>query len=339
MLFLSFIIVVIAVCVLVGSKLGTAKNGYKLLQEFATQPENAMTLSMNVKLDDMLTNTELDITRTKVENHSVTCIQNSGISLYYTDGAVIMENGKAFEISDLYPDYSLLPGQVAELFKSISFSAKHSSGVVTCQLTAEGDNANRLLKTLLPAQAKNLSDTQKLTIELDFSGEELLSLRFFSEGTLVDTNKTTYTLTAELKPKTIDTSFAVPDTVKKTICSENMKVESSISENLFRLLNAWTVMSQEDSFSADVKLGVDCGPILLDEKMKYGQARVDGNKISCVRKDDIAVYFMEGIFCDQNGVLLTEQNNTLTNRAHLIKLLKQVCMNGEFDCTDTGNNT
>lgn len=106
LLFLSFIIVVIAVCVLVGSKLGSAKNGYKLLQEFATQPENAMTLSMNVKLDDMLTNTELDITRTKVENHSVTCIQNSGISLYYTDGAVIMENGKAFEISDLYPDYS-----------------------------------------------------------------------------------------------------------------------------------------------------------------------------------------------------------------------------------------
>ena len=46
LLFLSFIIVVIAVCVLVGSKLGTAKNGYKLLQEFATQPENAMTFAL-----------------------------------------------------------------------------------------------------------------------------------------------------------------------------------------------------------------------------------------------------------------------------------------------------
>ena len=127
--------------------------------------------------------------------------------------------------------------------------------------------------------------------------------------------------------------------MKKTVCSGNPVEEGPISEDLFRLLSAWTAMSQEDSFTADVQLGVECGPISLNESMKYGQALTDGTKIGCVRRDDLAVYFADGRFCDQNGVLLTEQDNELTDRAHLLEVLKQICLNGEFDCTDTGNST
>ena len=58
-----------------------------------------------------------------------------------------------------------------------------------------------------------------------------------------------------------------------------------------------------------------------------------------MRKDDLSVYFTEGRFCDQNGVLLTAENNELTHYARLLEVLKQICLNGEFDCTDTGNNT
>lgn len=339
LLLLSLVLVIAVVCALAVGKLGAAADACNLLQEFATQPESAMTLSMSVQLDDTLTNTEMDITRTQVEGHTVTCIQSSGISLYYTDSAIIMENGRAFQISELHPDYSLLPAQAVELFRSVSFSTSRSDGNVSCQLTAEGDNAKRLLKVFLPGQADDLSDTQKLTVELTSSGNQLLSLSFSSEGTLVDTEKTAYILTAKLKPSSVHPDFAIPDAVKKTVCSGNPAEEGPISEDLFRLLSAWTAMSQEDSFTADVQLGVTCGPILLNENMKYGQALTDGTKIGCVRRDDLAVYFADGCFCDQNGVLLTEQDNELTDRAHLLEVLKQICLNGEFDCTDTGNST
>lgn len=339
LLLLILALVIAAVCALVGGKYRSAADACELLEEFAAQQESAMTLSMNVQLDDTLTNTEMEITRTQVEDHAVTCIQSSGVSLYYSDDAVIMENGRAFQVGDLHPDYSRLPAQAAELFRSVSFSTSRSDGNVNCQLTAEGDNARKLLKVLLPEQAENLSDTQKLTVELTSSENEILSLRFSSEGTLMDTAKTAYTLTAELQPKSIDPNFTVPDAVQKTVCSGAAEGENSISEDLFRLLSAWTAMSQEDSFSADVHLGVECGPISLNESMKYGQALVDGHEIGCVRKDDLAVYFSEGTFCDQNGMLLTEQDNGLTDRARLLEALKQICLNGEFDCTDTGNDT
>lgn len=338
-LLLILVLAIAAVCALAGGKLGAAADACNLLQEFAAQPESAMTLSMSVQLDDTLTNTEMDITRTQVEGHTVTCIQSSGVSLYYTDSAIIMENGRAFQVSELHPDYSLLPEQAAELFRAVSFSTSRSDGNVTRQLTAEGDNARRLLKVFLPDQADDLSGTQKLTVELTSAGNQLLFLSFSSEGTLVDTEKTAYTLTAELKPSSVHPDFAIPDAVKKTVCSGNPVEEDPISEDLFRLLSAWTAMSQEDSFTADVQLGVECGPISLNESMKYGQALTDGTKIGCVRRDDLAVYFADGRFCDQNGVLLTEQDNELTDRAHLLEVLKQICLNGEFDCTDTGNST
>ena len=335
----ALLLVMAAMCVLVGRMLGTVADTRELLQEFAAQPENAMTLSMSVQLDDTLTNTEMDITRTQVEGHAVTCIQSSGISLYYANSALIMENGRAFALNDLHPDYSLLSAQAAELFGMVSFSTSRSGGDVTCQLTAEGDHARELLKVLLPDQAENLSDTSKLTVELAYSGDEILSLRFSSAGTLVDAEKTAYSLTAELKPKHIDPNFTIPDAVKKAACSENLEEGASISEDLFRLLSAWTTMGQESSYSADVQLNVECGPVSINESLKYGQAIVDESPISCVRKDDLAVYFAGEIFCDQNGVLLTEEDHALIDRAHLLEVLKQICLNGKFDCTDTGNST
>ena len=47
----------------------------------------------------------------------------------------------------------------------------------------------------------------------------------------------------------------------------------------------------------------------------------------------------KGTSATKNGMLLTEQDNALTDRARLLEVLKQICLNGEFDCTDTGNNT
>lgn len=330
---------VAAVCALVGWKLRTAADTCGLLQEFAAQPESAMTLSVSLQLDDTLTSTEMAITRTQVEGHTVSCIQNSGVSLYYADGAVIMENGRAFPVGELYPDYSLLPAQASALFDSVSFSTSRSGGEVTCQLTAEGDNARQLLNVLLPAQAEYLSDTQKLTVTLTASDDALLSLTFASEGTLLDTANTAYTLTAEIKPQHADSGFTVPEAVKETVCSGQAAGEAPISEDLFRLLSSWTQMEQEESFLADVQLDVSCGPVSLDEDLKYGQALVENSHIGFVRKDDLTVYFANGAFCDQNGVLLTEQDSALADRARLLEVLKQICMNGTFACTNTGNGT
>ena len=84
---------------------------------------------------------------------------------------------------------------------------------------------------------------------------------------------------------------------------------------------------------------MECDPISLNERLKYERTIVEGKEIGCIRKNDLAVYFADGSFCDQNGVGVDAKDNELTDRAHLLEVLYQVCLNGEFQCVDTGDDT
>lgn len=333
------LVIVIAAGVLIATKAINAVNAYALLQEYSDRPEFAMTLSLDTELDDQMTHADITVTKTQVDGHTVTCIQNDGISLYYAEDTVIMENGKAYQVSALYPDYSSLPTEAAKIFQMLSFTTSRSGGKVTCTLTAEGENARSLLGILLPKQIDHLSDTHKLTVELTSADDEVQSLCFSSEGTLTDDDKTPYTVLAELKPAEMAEDFTIPEPVKETVCAGETETGTEISEDLFRLLSAWTDMSREEAFTVDVTLGVECSPISLHESLKYERSIVDEEKIGCIRKNDLAVYFAGGSFCDQNGVLLNPQDNELADRANLVEILYQVCLNGEFKCADTGNDT
>ena len=87
-----------------------------------------------------------------------------------------------------------------------------------------------------------------------------------------------------------------------------------ISEDLFRLLAAWTDMSREEAFTAEVALGVECSPVSLHESVKYERSMVEGGEIGCIRNNDLAVCFSGGSFCDQNGMLLNERAGKRTDR-------------------------
>lgn len=330
---------IIAIGIYAAMKMGMFVNAYELLKEFSNRTESAMTLSLNTEMDGRLTQADIDINKTQVDGHSVTSIQNNGISLYYADGAVIMENGKAYRVSELYPDYSNLTEEAAKLFQTLSFTTRRSGGVVTCSLTAEGENARRLLKILVPEQIENLSDTQKLKVELSIADDEIQKLCFYSEGTLMDDSKTPYTISGELKPAETDETFSLPGPVIETVSSGEIESETVISDGLFRLLSAWTNLSREKTFTADISMGVECSPISLNENIKFERTIIDGEKIGCIRKKELAVYFADGNFCDQNGAVIDAKDNALADRKRLIEALYQICMNGEFKCTDTGNDT
>ena len=320
-------------------KLSSAVNAYDLLTTFANQPESAMTLSLDTELDEQLTHMEMEIHKTQVDGHSVTRIQNGGISLYYADGAVLMENGNAYLLSDLYPDYSQILQEAAQLFHTVSFSTTRSGGTVTYQLTAEGENAKALLRLLIPEQLNDLSDTQKLTLTLTADGDTVKALEITSVGTLVDDEQTQYSISAQLQPQELEGSVSVPEAVQETIRSGATEGQTPISEELFLLLSAWSDLNQEESFSADLLLKADCGPISLDEDLDYEQFRIQDQKIGCIRKNELAVYCSDGVFCDQHGTLLSEQDTELADRTRLLDILRQICLNGTFEFTDTGNDS
>lgn len=337
---IALAVVLLAALVLVlTAPLRSMADAYTLLENFSNQSRYAMTMSTDTQLDGQLLHADFTVTKTQEQGRDVTCVYKDGMSLYYTDGVILMENGKAYQLSDLHPDYSKLPQEAARLYQTVDFTTSRDGKTVCYTLTAEGENARTILAMLLPGQSDYLTDTHKLTLELTASGGQMQSLRFTSEGMLVDEHKTPYSITAELQPADVAEDYALPQAVDQALSAGLPETQEVIPEDLFRLLCAWTDLNQEESYTADLVLGVDCGPLNLDETLKYGQTFVEDQKIGCVRSGGLAVYFANGQFCGPGGAVLTEAESALAQRIDLLQVLYQICLNGSFDCVDTGNGS
>lgn len=323
----------------VGRPLFEASSAYDLLRDFAGSSECAMTLSLDTELGEEINHVDIEIQKTQADGSAVTCVSREGLSLYYSGGAVILENGRAFKISSLYPDYAQLPLEAANLFDTVDFSTSREGKTTTYSLTAEGDKSRALLSMLLPEQADVLPDVQKLLVELTATDGAVEELRFSSEGTLTDEAKTRYDLSASLTPAEPDGGISVPEAVLDTVRSGAAEDLSDLSEDLFRLISAWTELNQEEGFSAALQLEVACDPISLQEDMTYEQINAGGQIVSCLSKGDLAVYYSDGVFCDRNGLVLSSEEYALADRVRLLEVLYQLCLNGEFSCTETGEDS
>lgn len=224
-----------------------------------------MTLSTDTRLDGQLTHADLTVVKTTVDDRTVACLHKDGMSLYYADDAILMENGKAYSLSEEHPDYSRLPAEAARLYQAVDFTTSRQGDTLCYTLTAEGENARTILSILLPGQGEYLTDTHKLTLELTAAGGTLQSLSFASEGTLVDEDKTPYSVTATLQPAAMEEGYALPDAVTQALADGLPESRDIIPEDLFRLLCAWTGLNREQSYSAQMTLGADCGPLTLDQ--------------------------------------------------------------------------
>lgn len=316
----------------------TASDACALLRSL-TESNGVMELSLDTEFAEELTHTELRIQKTETDGHIVSGISGDGLSLWYTGDTVILENGRAFAVSERYPDYSRLPEETVKLFQSHAFSMERAGEETVYRLTAEGEQSKALLQLLLPGQADVLPDTQKLNIELTAADGDVVSLTFSAEGTLTDDAKTSYTLSAKLTPQKTETPDTLSEAVEETVRTGETETSAVLSDDLFRLLTAWTKLNQQESFSADLRLEVECGSISFRNEMRYGQALADGQKIRCLRKDGLSVYFSNGVFCDQSGMLVAGEENEVSDGARLLAALGRICENGEFACADTGNDT
>lgn len=319
-------------------KIRAAAGVYDALRGFEENQEYAMTLTVDTQLNGTMSQGEIQIVKTQAKEQDIICIENDGISLYYADDAVIMENGRAYEMSSRYPDYSLLPLETAEVFRDTAFSADKEGDHTIYHLTAEGESAKALLQFLLPQKADSLSDTYKLSIDVSAAEGQLISVKFVSEGTLTDEEKTSYRVQAELKPQAVE-EISIPDAVRETLRSGNTVGQTEISEDLFRLFSAWIRLEQESAFSADLLLEAKGDALSFQEQWKYEQTVEEEQKIGCLRQNDTVLYFSDGIFCDGNGIIQNQEGSALAAKSGLLELFYQLCLKGEFDCMDTGNGT
>lgn len=308
----------------------------RLLQDYTEKTELAMELNVQANIENETIDTTAQITRSESDGKRITCIGQSGINLYYSDEIVYLDNGKAFPVNDLFPDYSVLLDKAEELYQSITVSETDYADGKIYSITAEGENARSLLQILIPTAAEELTDAQVVRIELKESNQELKDIHFIANGTLNNSTKTEIGVDAVLTMKEFDSkSVKIPKEVKNAINKGNRSNnDTELSENLFLLLTAWSELESREVMASELTLTAEGGPLVVNDEFQLFRSDENGEKINCIRKNGKSIYFTEEAICDQNGKPLKKDDEPLVESSELLEIAYQLFLNGDFNCTE-----
>lgn len=317
-------------------KIRSGAGAYDLLESYASQETQSMRLIIDAELDGSRLKTEADIYCTEVDGHAVTCVETDGIPLYFADGVVYLENGKAYGTGELVQDYSALLDQSLSIYKTADITERDEKGSTVYQITAKQDQAKDLLEILLPSAAAYVSAAEDVKVDLVAEEGDLSAIRFAADGYLEDKDRTPFSVTAELELQN-GNRMELPGAVREAILSGTADAGSEITEDLLQLISAWANLNKQDPLTGKINLSANCGPLVLSDQLQMQRTIVDGEQVTGIRKNDLSFYFTDDKICDGNGHELDLSAASLVEAARLYDVAYQTCLNGDATVTRNGD--
>lgn len=310
-----------------------AARAYDLLRPYAEKRELFMELSVEAVVDSQAMRFTAAIDRTDVEGRTVTAISRDGQSFYYYDGAVFLENGTAYQVSDAFPDYSRLLEQALDVYRYADISADDGNYSVT----VEGTDAAALFGSLVPAEAGGLGAADALQVEMLVNGAQVSALRFYGSGTLNDGENTSVEVSAALALASGGQDrIQIPEAVRDAVAGGEYEAAQPLSEDLLRVAGAWQALNEEDALRAKLTVSADCGPVILEDSFALYRWESGGTRIGSIQKNGFQLYFTDTAVCDQNGGVIQEGDAEAVEAAKLLDVAYQFCLNAEMDCVPSG---
>ena len=309
-------------------------SGRRLLAYQALNKLDSSELTAHVTVDAAIGETELQtqtVLQRKTENgQTISYVQLDGIPLYYANGAVILENGRAYRIVESLPDYDAMLQQLTPLYKELK--ATHEDGA--WQITADGSTARQLLTAIVPELSGNLADTQQVTARVTLSGLHAEQIALSASGVLQTGDS--FRVSLRLDQITGSADFMVPQAVSDAAASlsDDLPV---ITQDWLTLLAAWKQWQQQDQFSADIALRADCGPVVLNQSLNLYAKQVSGKPLYCISKDGLSIYWSGDKAVRQDGSAASSEEQQLVTSAQLLDLAYLACEEGSFVKSQQGS--
>lgn len=305
-------------------------DAYRLLSSYCASDPMTMEMDAVYQADDGASYEQTaHICRTKADGTAVTVLQAEDVTLYVAGDALYLENGRAYALGGDFPDYAALMDHTAELYRMISVTPTVSGNRKTYHIAVAQNKIPNLLTYLMP-RAIPTPEVRTLEAELIAENGTLTALNFLAETESGGKLTVQISLSSGDKP-------TVPDAVLEAIRGGDTAEGITLTEDGFRLVQAWARLYARDSFSADLAVSADCGPIVLHDTLEYDSLLSGGTRYQAIRKGALALYFTDRKVCDGSGNTVSDSDH-LVDSARLISLVYTLMLRGTADCTvtDTG---
>lgn len=303
---------------------------YMLLRNYAERTDHDMDLSVTAHVNEKTFDADVGFFTTLCGEKRVSCVMWEDIPLYYCDGVMLLENGRAYRAEGVLPDYSKLLSHVAGLYRAVEVTASEENGVKTYHAVARGEAAEQLLALLLNENTPVVPETETVQMDLLLTDGEPTNLHIEWNGVGGDVK-------AELRHALEERDHTLPQAVRSAIESGEYTKAEEVGEQVGRFILTWTELATRDPLDADVSLTANCGPLLLDEKLTWQRTQWNGTRLSCVSHRGARIYYTDDAACTGNGLAVDRGSAAFTDAGKLLHLAYEAFLLGEAEYTETTN--
>ena len=303
---------------------------YKALMEFGRADELSMSVSVEAALGDERMSTVVPVAVKRSGENSITCAVVENVPLYYSNAMLILENGKSYSISSMFPDYSSLLGKITALYRDVEYTEDGSA----CMVSISGAQAAELLQTLCPALSEETETVNSAAVETVIENGSVQSITVSASG---ESSGSAFEVCAVISGMETSSDAVIPEAVAEAAAQNSAENLPEISGDLFRIISAWTELDGRDSIAAKLKMAVNCGPVVLDTTLDVDSAVANGKRIYCVGKNNLKLYTDGSSVVNASGAGVTDEEAQLAGNVNLLNVVYQACLNGNISAALTAD--
>lgn len=307
---------------------------YQALTAFLEAEEQSMDLTARLSLGGTGWEVQAQVDRTEAGGKRVTALSQNGKSVYYADGLLYLENGRAYRLAEP-------AGEKPPIWKGILWLLRHGKVESTGSgyaVSLQGEQAQVILNGLLPGVEAIVPEVDSMSLVLVSNDSRLACIRFQGSGWLGQDRQTSLSLEASGNIGKVARKVTIPKTVEKVIASEDTSRAEPLTENLIRLLTALWDLGNRQTLAGKLTLSVDCGPLAMDKTLDLLCWQWEGKRVYSVQENGEGFYYCDGILCDGSGHKLSLEGSAGGSALQLPELLLGICLELTGDCTQQGNN-
>lgn len=300
---------------------------YRMLRTYEVQDNLDMELEIETTIGDRSESMTLPIYATNTGNRRLYVLNMRGTSLYYTEGNLLLENGKVFKVGNSLPDGLGLIHGATELFRNLECTITGDDENMKYHVVAGAEEAQTILEQLAPDVSEKMVMPDGMTVELNTEYGKPVNITFYGSGIYTGEKKAPMTLKATINLAVDQKEHgSLPLSVTSAL-NGNLEYAEDLSDEMREFMPAIIDLLSLDPMESDLHLSANCGPVSLATDVKMTYATEDGRDIIRLEDGDFTLFYSEGTICTESG---TNTTPTLSAVDKLMPAIVNAALGGEL---------